>query len=593
MMNQDMGYALEGGMGELEFDPSMPPEEEQEELVRRLMSHYEQYKSDTSELHDKISRWHQVYEAHPPSAKTFPWEGASNLSVPLSRATVDSMQARISKAVFEVDPLWLTKPRTQEGVGIARKAEAYLDYWADTIDVASVLDVMIQGMLIEGVGVIKVDWFREYTQLPDGTPLVTYDAPGVSYIPARDFVLMPADSPTIEAATYTGHRTYLTRMQLEKRRDAEVYFNVDELLTRGPSNSTKEGGTGVKGVVKSNSSNAKYTEVNQYEILELYGPYDFGEGLEPAIMTFSPEHRILLRLEPYPYHVGNSPYVDFKILPRPNYFWGFSMVEILESPQEELTALHNARADAVALALAPPVMRRHGAEWDPDVEGFKPGLVIPVSDMSEIQIMQVPNVGNASFSHEHDILAFVERVTGMNDYMMGRNAQQGRTATEVNRVTSEGLARLDTMVSRFQNGGMKRLGWMLWWLLYQYRPFLDYFFYDGESEQISKDEKSPNNHGLMPFELQPHGVLSDASKEARRQQKLMMFNTVAGVLSQHYPDGLQQLLRDIFHDFDLKSVEEVLGPDWSILQEQIQAAYQQGMQEGQEAVMAQLSGAAG
>lgn len=583
-------YAMELGP---DFDPALPPEEEQEELILRLMSHYDQFKSDTAEYHKKIERWHKVYEAEPPSEKIFPWEGASNLSVPLARATVDSMQARISKAVFDVDPLWLTMPRTSEGVGLAKKAEAYLDYWADAIDVPSVLDVMIQGMLIEGVGVLKVDWLREYMQLPDGTPLVTYDAPGVSYIPARDFVLMPADSPTIDQATYTGHRTYLTEMQLEKRRDAEVYFNVDKLLEKGPARSSKKGGADYSGIVKSNSSNAKYTEVNQFEIVELYGPYDFGEGLEPALMTFSPEHKILLRLEPYPYFVGKSPYVDFKILPRPNFFWGFSMVEILESPQEELTVLHNARADAIALTLAPPIMRRHGAEWDPDVDGFQPGLVIPVADMAELQVMQMPNVAQAAFAHEQDLLAFVERVTGMNDYIMGRNAHQGRTATEVNRVTSEGLARLDTMVSRFQNGGMKKLGWMLWWLLYQFRPFMDYFFYDGEEFMITKAEKAPNNAGLMAFELQPHGVLSDVSKEARRQQKLMMFNTVAGVLSEHYPDGLQNLLRNIFHDFDIKDSDQILGPDWSIIQQQLQMAFQQGMEQGQQAAMQQVEGMLG
>ena len=216
-----------------------------------------------------------------------------------------------------------------------------------------------------------------------------------------------------------------------------------------------------------------------------------------------------------------------------------------------------------------------------------------VMDHSDVQQMQIAPIGNAAFQHEHDIVGFVERLTGLSDYHMGRNANMNRTATEVNRVTSEGLIRLDTMVSRFQHGGMKKLGWTLWWLLYQFRPFLDFFFHDGVSYQLSKVEKAPLDNGLMSFELQPHGILSDASKEARRQQMLTMFNTMAGVLSEHYPDGLQILLHDILEEFGIRNAEEIIGPEWGVIQQQIQAAYAQGMQEGQQSgaqqVMAQLS----
>lgn len=594
-MNQplfDIPLGMPGmqGMTEAELqNASFIPQEEQDALMERLHSHYQEFESDIRPYHDKLEYWHEMYEAIPPAEKAFPWEGSSNFSVPLIRSTIDSMQSRISKSVFEVDPLWLTKARTSQGVGAAKKAEAYLDYWADTIDLPRVLDVAIQGMLIEGVGIVKVDWLREYMADPDtGEQLLAYDAPGVSYVPAKDFVIMPADAPTIEEATYVGHRVYLTHLQLEKRRDSGTYYNVDKLFDLSGGQHKGRKSSHRTDIVSSFTGNVKYPEVNQYEIIELYGPYDFGNGPEPAVMTFSPEHKILLRLEPYLYLYGKAPYVDFTILPRPNFFWGYSFAEILASPQEELTSLHNARADALALTIGSPILRRHGAEWDPDVEAFRPGLVVNVTDPSEVVQMQIAPVGNAAFSHESDLLAFVERLTGLSDYHMGRNAAMGRTATEVNRVTSEGLARLDTMVSRFQHGGMKKLGWMLWWLLYQFRPFIDYFYYDGEEYTITKVERAPLDNGLMAFELQPHGILSDASKEAKRQQKLMLMNTITGVLSQHYPDGVQVLLKDLLHEFDVKNADEVLGPPWSVLQQQLQAAYQQGMQEGQQAAVQQM-----
>src|SRR5690554_3947805 len=96
----------------------------------------------------------------------------------------------------------------------------------------------------------------------------------------------------------------------------------------------------------------------------------------------------------------------------------------------------------------------------------------------------------------------------------------------------------------------------------------------------------------MAFELQPHGVLSDASKEARRQQKLMLFNTTAPMLSQYYPDGIQILLQDLLNDFDVKNANAILGPPWSVLQQQMQQAYEQGVQAGQQQALQQLGAAA-
>jgi hypothetical protein len=92
----------------------------------------------------------------------------------------------------------------------------------------------------------------------------------------------------------------------------------------------------------------------------------------------------------------------------------------------------------------------------------------------------------------------------------------------------------------------------------------------------------------MPFEFRPHGELSDASKEARRQQKLMLLQAASGPLSQFYPDGIQQLLRDIFGEFEVTNKDQILGPPWSVIQQQMQQAFSQGVQQGmQQAASAQ------
>lgn len=569
--------------------PAPISDDEQRELIEKLKTEYDNFKSSVAPLHSSIDKWHRLYETSQRTKKNFPWPDAANFNVPLIMATVDSIHARITKAVFDVDPLWLTHARVAEAHNTAYVAEKYLDYWADEMGLPNVLDALILDMLIEGTGVLKVDWLRKTAQIPqqNGLPgqVIEYDGPGAYHVPLKDFIMVPADAPTIEDAVYVGHRVFLTHQQLLERQSQGFYFNVEELLAKTIGDNTNERTAHPNPLVQvSRSSGATYKETNQYEVIEMYGPYDFGDGMVPALMTFSAEHSILLRLEPYPYEYGRPPYVDFKVYPRANFFWGRSVPEMLESAQEELTALHNMRADALSLRIAPPILQRTGAAWDPEEQPWAPGQVIPVTDPAELVQMQLLDVPSSLFAHEQDTLAFVERVTGMSDYFMGRSPTQNRTATEVNRVTSEGLARIDVMVSRFQQGGMKRLAWAIWWLLYQYRPFLDFFQSEGQNLQITKLQMGPTSNGLMPFEFRPHGELSDASKEARRQQKLMLLQAASGPLSQFYPDGIRQLLSDIFSDFEVTNKDAVLGPPWNVLMQRIQQAYQQGMQDGAKVV---------
>ena len=577
------------------------PRDAQDMLVKKLKYEYDCFKSDMSPLHEKIPKWHEIYEARRKAQKKFPWPGASNYSVPLAMSTIDSVHARIMKSVFEEDPLFIAKARMKESVQQSKKAEAYLDAWLDEMGIVKTHDAIGLNMLIEGVGILKLDWVRETRpipaqvsmptspgQIPGRLPseVVEYEGPRGYAVPLRDFILIPADSPTIDDAVYVGHRVFLTRQQLEKRRDVGLYFNVNELLAK-TGDSTADKTANADGIISKSDASGQYPETRQYEVVELYGPYTFDpqRGAEPALFTFSPEHNILLRVTPYPYQFGRPPYIDYCIFPRPNFFWGRSLVEMLESPQEELTVLHNMRADAISRQIAPPIMRRFGSRWDPEKQPWKPGSVIDVNDPAEIVELSLAPIPNAIFAHEQEIQANTERMTGMSDVFMGRVGNPYATATATTAARSEGLVRMDVSITRWQES-LKRTAWTVWWLLYQYRPILDTFQQGDEMATMLKQEMAPAPNGMMPFEFVPQGMQSDASKEARRQQLIFLFNASAPTLSQFYPDGVQKILREIFSAFDIKNVDEILGPPWGVIQQQLQQAFQAGAQQGMEQAQA-------
>lgn len=582
---------------ELELPDQFPapiPMSEQEMLVKKLKYEYDRFEDSTSGLRSKLTDYHDLYEAGLDDApdKEFPWEGAANYNVPLIMSVIDSMHARIAKAVFDVDPIFLAQPRTPEGASSAKKGEWYLDYWVDRMRLSAKLDMAAHLMLVEGTSVVKVDWderTREIPQVPNGqgfpvpgnASVVEYAGPTVYPVPLKDFVLIPADSPTIDDATYVGHAVTLTSGQLRARADEGVYFNVDELLERKAIESNTRRVTESTSKLVNVDPHSEYEETQQYEIVELYGPYDFGDGPVLSVMTFSPDHDILLRLEPSTYGYNRPPYVSFCAYPRPNFFYGRSIAELLESAQSELASLHNMRSDAITRKIAPPLIQQIGAAWNPDEIPWRPGQIIPVNDPGELFELQLSDIPQGIFAHEQDILQFTERVTGMSDYAIGTSPSRGRTATEVNRVTSEGLARIDIVISRFQQG-MRQLAWHIWWLLYQYRPFWDYFYAENQDMSITKVEMRPSPNGMLPFEFIPQGQLSDASKESRRQQNLMLLQVVGGYLQQFYPDGLQYLLDRTMAEFDVQDRSRILGPSWNLLQQMMQQAQQAGYQQGLE-----------
>src|SRR5690606_31781047 len=124
-------------------------------------------------------------------------------------------------------------------------------------------------------------------------------------VPLKDFVLIPSDSPTIEDAVYVGHRVFRTHQQMLDRAAAGHYFNVERLLEASKGDSTHDRTPITSRVLgSSGQGHGTFEETRQYEVVELYGLFDWGEGPIPTLFAFSPQHDILLRVEPYPYEYG-------------------------------------------------------------------------------------------------------------------------------------------------------------------------------------------------------------------------------------------------------------------------------------------------
>ena len=465
-----------------------------------------------------------------PTVKNKPWPGASNFVVPFLAEKIMSIHARLVRAIFQVDPIWVVKPRMPQVREEANYIENYVDYLVDRGGFKSSLDLAILYALIEGTAVVKIDYVRTTKTVksasdPSGQLTETFtdfEGPRASLVPLKDFIVLPISGGDLDKAQGCGHRFYLTRAQLKARGASGVYANVDELLAanaRGEEQKTPQ--NPIFGPVPTPPEEV----VEQFELFEMFWKYDIDRTGEevPCLITFSRDGRKILRAIKFPYDHGKPPYVALRPIPTPNLFYGTAFSQFLEPIQKELTASYQRRADALARATLPPILRQRGSNWNPNEQPIAPGETIDVNDPNEVQVLQLPDYRASNIQHEQLLIALGERITGISDYQLGRSAGSNRTFGEIRSILSEGEVRIDVLLSRIHEG-MRRIAELTFDIAYQFLPMQGVIPVGQDFFRITREMMRPPGVGYEAYEFIPNGTLSEASKEQKLERTLVLVN---------------------------------------------------------------------
>lgn len=465
-----------------------------------------------------------------PTAKNKPWPGASNFVVPFLAEKLMSIHARLVRAIFHVDPIWVVKPRMPEVREAANYIETYVDYLVDRGGYKPTLDMAILYALVEGTSVVKIDYQRVTKNVksaadPTGQTVeqfTEFEGPRASLVPLRDFIVLPLNGNDLDKAQGCGHRFFLSRSQLKARGDAGVYANVNELLD---ANARGEEQRQTQNPIFGQVPTPPTEVVEQFELFEMFWRYDIDRnGTEvPCLITFSRDGQKILRAVKFPYDHGKPPYVALRPIPTPNLFYGTAFSQYLEPIQKELTASYQRRADALARATLPPILRQRGSGWNPNEQPIAPGETIDVNDPNEVTVLQLPDYRPTNVQHEQMLVALGERITGISDFQLGRSPGQGRTFGEVRSILSEGEVRIDVLLARIHEG-MKRLAELTFDIAYQFLPVQGVVPVGQDFFRITREMMRPPGVGYEAYEFVPNGTLSEASKEQKLERTLVMVN---------------------------------------------------------------------
>lgn len=511
--------------------------EQEQQLISKISDAIDYHKQVFQPYLDKAEEWQKMFMVTPKS-KSKPWPGSSNFPVPFIAEKIMSIHARLVRAIFNVDPIFLVQPRLPVPPEIAQRVETFFDYLVDRGNYRQTMDMAILYALIEGTAIVKVD-YRKVTReiestLPDMSAVMQtaspsdptkeifteFEGPRSQFVPLKDFVIFPLQKFDIDDAQGCGHRFHLTSSQLLDRENNGIYANAKQLVEMKqqgdkPSNTA----TPILGEIAEMPQNV----AELYELWELFYKYDIdGSGVEvPLLVTFSKESRTLLRVVKFPYDHGKAPYIPVRPIPQPNLFYGLALSQFLEPIQKELTASFQRRADALARATLPPILRQRGSSWNPMEEPLQPGGVITVSHPDEISALQLPDYRQSNVQHEQMLVGFGERLTGISDYQLGRSAGSNRTFGEVRSVLAEGEVRIDVMLARIHEA-MQRLAYLTFDIAYQFMPYGGMAAIGQQAFQLTREMMRPPGIGFEAYDFVPNGALSEASREQQLERTLVM-----------------------------------------------------------------------
>lgn len=508
-----------------------------EELSSWAVAQIEAVKNQRSEMTTRLATLTRIYEAKPEEErKSFPWDGACNLVVPVAATAVETVFTRITGALFGAHDLYAGRARSAKWVDVVEPMTNWLNWVNENVfDAYRVYSRWILSCVKFGTSVIKVPWVRRvrqvnYAEASGGLhseEVVIHDGPLPEFIPLEDFFWSADANATqdIQNCEWIGQRFYQTWKQLKEAELSGDYIDVD-LIKDSKRAQFKESETDEQ----AQSGNQPDTPTD-YELWELWASYpaDDNGTLAEIVLTIHQDTRTILRAVYNFYRHQERPFHLIRHFPRENSLLGIGLVEMLKDVQEEVTAIHRSRLDNATLANTKIYLRTKGAQVS--FEDIYPGAVITAESKDDLTPFEMGTEHNSLLQEEQHTITIGEKRSGVSDYSVGRESSaigSRATATSTMALIKEGNRRFQFFIREVRKT-ITDIGHQIVSLYQQFAPDNEVIF-----ELFSeKDARLVQQMLALPPELSRSNILIDVSalddtnnKEIQQQAYMMMIKVL-------------------------------------------------------------------
>lgn len=540
----------------------------EQQLKRFLKGRIRSIKSGLKEWHEvKIPEYRRRYDATPlEPTRSFPFENASNLVVPIVAIHVDTLLARVMNAVIKTRPIWTTRlvgaflnlanseTSPQELKDLIEEHLQYAALDPSLLDLYRVYHEWFAEAIKIGYSVLKCPQHEEVEDIVvpagDGSGKfdyeknVIYAGPRPEKLPIEDFGI-PVHSKTVEFADFKYHRKRLQRHELEDRMFKNVYdkaavasiLNKPDRTAPDKIQQQKETDAGLKTIITDPDVWA------EWDIYECYFRYRVDDRHNTrCIVWYHYSTDTILRAF-YDYYPENI-FIGARLFYRDDLFPGYGFGETLGMLQEEDSQIHNNRRDNQMVANA--------RVWrvNPDSvlhQGYKiyPSVMLPAED-GEIEPMAHGEVSEVNIEEERLVLDLAERRSGVSPPQQGMgagtNTKRGvYSAMGTLSLIQEGNTRTDLNITdiRYAHQKAGRL------MGISYSTFgiddreLEVF---GEKKNLIEDAYKLMKEKKIIIPL--YSSTASVNREVEKQNDLMLTN----IMNKHYA-GIAQMLQAANNQF--------------------------------------------
>lgn len=422
-----------------------------DEAAKEVFDNY--YRSKDSVVDKRRTQWKEYYKLYRSVIEVAKDDLVSQVVIPLVAITIEDIIPRIVANRPRID----AQPRHPEDIPRASKIRELLFYFWDFIPMAFKLIEFVKAAQIYGTALFKVVYkqqretrmVRTFNQIPStflGIPIpgrtetveefgaqdiLVYDDPWVD-ICEIDKIYPDPDGIDIESCSYIIHEIPVTLDELEgaeldgqplyKQSVVRQLAKISDLSNQASQEEDESLHRMAEETFQAKAEPGIDPRKRQFTLLEQWK----NNKITCVVKEFPQLPPVRNEFNPY----GCKPFVRFTPIPDPNKFYGISVAETLHSMQVEISTLHSANIDNILYGVHQmfKVLRTSGI--NARNLRFRPGGVIPVKDMQDIQPLERNYQDLSLYRATDDIRRWTQRLGTTDTFAGVASDLTGRTATE-------------------------------------------------------------------------------------------------------------------------------------------------------------------
>jgi len=523
--------------------------------------------------------------------KTVPWKFASNRSLRLATAIVDTIHARIYPTIVNQELLKWNPGEVKDTpkvdridklmnwwVWVRSKMQGFFDIWLktcvgfgdamtetiwvkDIVSVGSTIQIPIQDETGQPV-------VNEETGQPETMPIkdIRFEEKTASRIYMRDQVFLQEGSKDIQKEPVILEDEILYRDLLQGE-DEGLFVNVSTVLrNRIPVES-------VPGQTEEERERLRDIKLRnkKVKIQKWYSDFDSdGDGFAECV-------RVIVSLEHDVYlggiqcsnltKSGKKPLHYQKLdnrLDRPEENDGEGIIEKIKELAEEIDAIFNQLTDANTLSILRPMFYDPGGDLDAPVLKLAPNRGIPVSDPQRNVLFPDISVDISRLIEAiRLVLEFVERLTAASAFVFGKEGEfagGSGTATRTNAILQSAETRFARPAERLRSGTAEIIKQHLDMLQLNIPPGLETRVLGEKGEPVFDTNELTKDGISGEFDAYLLPDPSMGSKQLTRDLSMMFYQLLLqNPLVGSDPVKIYKITADLLKSWD-KNPEEFLGP---------------------------------